>query len=92
MVELTHTNKTFSFSIDGEVYTIPAVTSAPATLVTGMLGKTPQEQGDMAMEYVVKILPDGVLERLDTTSLVELVREWGKDGGATVGESSTSSD
>lgn len=92
MLELKHTDKTFSFAIDGDEYTIPAVTSAPAKLITEMLGKTPQEQGDLAMEYLVGILPDGVLEKLDTTSLVELVREWGKDGGVTVGESSTSSD
>ncbi len=97
MLELTKHERVFRFRVDGSEYSIPAVTSAPAPLMSKMVGQAPQEQTDTAIAYVASILPDGLLDKLDTASLVELVTAWSKDrgedaGGATLGESSPSSD
>lgn len=82
MLELTHVERTFSFKVDEKEYSIPAVTSAPASLMTKMIGLTDAEQTNVALSYVASILPDGLLDRLDTASLVELVTAWARDKGA----------
>lgn len=97
MLELKRSARTFSFKVEGDEYSIAAVTSAPASLMLKMAGETDQEQTNTAISYVASILPEGLLERLDTAALVELVTAWSKDrgedaGGATLGESSPSSD
>lgn len=97
MLELKRSSRTFSFKVEGDEYSIAAVTSAPASLMLKMAGETDQEQTNTAISYVASILPEGLLERLDTAALVELVTAWAHDkgddaDGATLGESSTSSD